>query len=428
MPRRPYGWDPNGPAPVLEHHSKVKHEILAAYLSAYVQRLLSNPNKPELKLTLIDGFCGGGLYRDADTGADAIGSPLVMLKAMQEAEVLANVNRKKPVQFDIDYFFIDTAPDATAQLTHVLDQRGYAHGANTNVHIIRSKFELQAHDLIQHVNRRMPRSGRAIFLLDQYGYSEVPTSAVRMIMRCIPAAEVILTFNAASLLTYLTDKEGRGERLLKKAGVPEALRGRAIEDIKLNQNDWRLFIQASLYPELVNECGAPYFTPFFIRSDKGHGEYWFVHFSKHARARDVMTRIHWDKSNYFIHYGGEGLDMFGGPAYSPSLDSAVGEQTGLGFEFGNREQQASIEALARQIPEQIYSAPDEGILFETLFDRNCNSSPAHADIYREAIARLRAEKELLVFGGPNNREKKKGKIADGDRIVRPKQIKFSFPT
>jgi hypothetical protein len=41
--------------------------------------------------------------------------------------------------------------------------------------------------------------------------------------------------------------------------------------------------------------------------------------SQHHRARDVMTEVHWANNNYFIHYGGAGLDMFQMVGYDPCM-------------------------------------------------------------------------------------------------------------
>ncbi|HZR36113.1 MAG TPA: three-Cys-motif partner protein TcmP [Nevskia sp.] len=415
-----YGWSVDGPLPVLENHSRAKHEILRGYLAAYVQTLLSNPNRGQFSLTLVDGFCGGGLYQ-----GEKPGSPLSMLEALREAEALVNTGRQKPIRFEVDYFFIDADPGATGLLTKVLKARGYEPRIGKDIHVWNAPFDSKADQLIEHIKRRMPRSGRAIFLLDQYGYSEVPTEIIRRIMKQMPSAEVILTFNVASLLTYISDKKGQAEAMLSSAGTPDSLKGRSITNIKLNEGDWRLFIQACMCPELVRNCGAPFYTLFFIRSEQGHGDYWLVHFSQHARARDVMTRIHWEKSNFFIHYGGAGLDMFEGLGYAASLDANVTDpnQSRLGFEFGEREREDSIKALMEQIPRLVYSAPEEAVVFGEMFATHCNMSPAHAELHREAIARLRNERQVEVV---RDRRVTASKIQDGDLIRRPIQTSMKW--
>lgn len=425
MSEKHYEWEIGKKLPILEHHSRAKHEILSAYLSAYVQTLLLGPTRDEFRLTLVDGFSGGGLYRLADTGEEMPGSPLVILNAMREADALANLERTQPIHFNVDYFFVEESRKSAAFLKHLLTERGYAEKLDESIHVWCDDFNNRAESLIEHVNKRMPRMGRAIFLLDQYGYSDVPAELIRNIMKRIPGSEVILTFNVASLLTYLTDKDDRAKKLLASASCPDALRGRSIEDIKLNQSDWRLFIQACLYPELIERCGAPFYTLFFIRSEQGHGDYWFVHFSKHARARDVMTRIHWEKGNFFIHYGGAGINMFEGVGYAPSLDAKVTNQGMLGFGFGETERKFSVDTLMEQIPSVVYSAPGESVVFDEMFATHCNLSPAHAGLHREAISKLRESGDLEVVSGNTGRTTA-AKIQGGDIIRAPVQRKIVF--
>lgn len=60
MTRRHYDWR-NGPAEI-EQHSIAKHEVLRAYLARYFETLASQPQIDNFRLTLVDGFAGGGLY------------------------------------------------------------------------------------------------------------------------------------------------------------------------------------------------------------------------------------------------------------------------------------------------------------------------------------------------------------------------------
>jgi hypothetical protein len=55
MSRSPYGWEPGSPPPIIQQHSIAKHEILRAYLSAYIRTLVSDPNRDEFRLVLVDG-------------------------------------------------------------------------------------------------------------------------------------------------------------------------------------------------------------------------------------------------------------------------------------------------------------------------------------------------------------------------------------
>ncbi|HUZ97525.1 MAG TPA: three-Cys-motif partner protein TcmP, partial [Edaphobacter sp.] len=326
-----------------------------------------------------------------------------------------------------DQEIVVTQADRTAAacLRLALTQRGYSDRIDKDLFLLNSEFESNADQLIEHVRRKMPRSQRAIFLLDQYGYSEVPTERIARIIQSLPGSEVILTFAIDALLTYFSERSEITRGLLQKMGIPEVLRGRSFEDIKRSETDWRLMVQSCLYQELVERCQAKYYTLFFIRSDRGHGDYWLIHFSQNPRARDVMTRIHWQNNNHFIHYGGPGLDMFRALGYvSKNDDQVIGYQHSL-FEFDEDAKQASTDGLVAQIGPMIY-ADSDGMTFGELFATTCNLSPASADIYRDAIDILRGHREIEVISSSTSKATQ-ARIQDGDRIVISDQRNLFLP-
>src|SRR5580698_10028245 len=107
MSRSPYGWEPGSPPPIVQQHSVAKHDILRAYLGAYIRTLVADPKRDEFRLVLVDGFAGGGLYRHAHTGKEVLGSPFIMLDAVKEADAAINAERRKQVKLNIEYFFIE---------------------------------------------------------------------------------------------------------------------------------------------------------------------------------------------------------------------------------------------------------------------------------------------------------------------------------
>ena len=130
----------------------------------------------------------------------------------------------------------------------------------------------------------------------------------------LPTAEVILTFAVDAFINFASDSHAT-KQILDRIDLPDVLKGRTLEEIKRVEKDFRLYIQSCFYKALVEKCGAKFFTVFFIRTT-GHGDYWLVHLSQHPKARDVMTTVHWNKNNHFIHYGDAGLDMFRTLGYS----------------------------------------------------------------------------------------------------------------
>jgi hypothetical protein len=233
-----------------------------------------------------------------------------------------------------------------------------------------------------------------------------------------------LTFGVDSLLNYASDGN-LTKSLLETIGVPDILQGRSIEDIKSSEREWRLFIQSALYKGLVSKCGARHFTPFFIRNNQGHGDYWLIHLSQHHRARDVMTEVHWQHNNYFIHYGGAGLDMFHMVGYDPDHDASRFGQGSLGFEFDDPAKQKSVNALKEQIPRLIHADTD-GMSFGELFATTCNDSPASSAIYKEAIGSLILEKEVQVISSKGGSRRSGQQIKQSDQIIVPRQSRFIF--
>ncbi len=419
MSRKHYDYS-DGPS-LIEQHSVAKHRVLQTYLSAYFQTLVSSPNQDEFRLTLVDGFAGGGEYRDPDSTQILPGSPLIMLDAVREADFKVNSERRKPVHLDVNYFFIEKKPETANYLKKVLIDRGYEHLFDDKIFLRNASFLDSVDDIIGFIRKKSPRNGRSIFLLDQYAYKDIPAHVVRTILHTLPRAEVILTFGVDSFINFASDK-GLSHRLLTQIGIPDALQGRTIDDIKSSERDWRLLIQGGLYKNLVESCGAEYFTPFFIRNRQGFGDYWLIHMSQHPRARDVMTEVHWQNNNYFIHYGGAGLDMFGSGmiGYDPRFDTRRSGQGALDFEFDDVAKRASVRALMDQIPRHIY-AHDEGVSFGELFTKTCNTTPASADIYRLALERLIEEKVIVAKSEQNSTRRAGASIKFSDQLLPPDQ-------
>ena len=73
-----FEWRPSEPPPRIEPHSKAKLDVLRRYIQEYFDRLNVNPQREEFRLDLIDGFAGGGTFRDGNT--EISGTPLVMLE------------------------------------------------------------------------------------------------------------------------------------------------------------------------------------------------------------------------------------------------------------------------------------------------------------------------------------------------------------
>jgi three-Cys-motif partner protein len=423
MARKPYQWPADGKPATIQQHSVAKHEVLGAYLTDYIQTLVASPHQDELRLTLVDGFAGGGIYVHDTTRQTVYGSPFVFLRSAEAAAALVNHGRQKLVQMNVDYFFVEVDANAHGSLKRTLTDQGYGPRIGQDIHLFNSAFEQQVDPILQFIAKKSPKKGRSIFLLDQYGYKDVPTAQIQQIFQTLPAAEVILTFNVDSFLNYASDSTTT-RNLLADIGIPDVLRGRSLEDIKRNEKDWRLYIQSCLYRDLVEACGASYYTLFFIRTE-GHGDYWLVHLSQHPRARDVMARVHWAKNNHFIHYGGAGIDMFRALGYSADNDQCYTGQSKLGFCFDDVAGESSVSTLMTQLPRLIH-AHDDGLSFGELFATTCNLSPADSVRYKTALEQLVQHREIEIISPDGARRLKASTITDKDQLVPAAQKTFGF--
>ena len=77
-----YLWGVGDSLPILDDHSLTKHRILREYLERYVAILTKNRSIPQLNLSLVDGFAGGGAYQHQKTNERLPGSPVLMLLSL----------------------------------------------------------------------------------------------------------------------------------------------------------------------------------------------------------------------------------------------------------------------------------------------------------------------------------------------------------
>jgi three-Cys-motif partner protein len=407
----------------IQQHSIAKHRILQTYLAKYFQTLVGNRPRDEFKLTLVDGFAGGGVYFHNDTKEIVRGSPFICLDAEREAEYEINKNRTKPVRVEVTHIFVEAAKAAYSHLDDALRKEGYGNRIGSSIQLRKGKFEDEVDSIIEFVAQKSPRSGRSLFILDQFGYNAVSTKVIQKIFNTLKKSEIILTFAVDSLFNYAN--ENNLEASLKRIHVPNIFRDQPLSEIKKSDRNWRLFVQSSLYNALISECQAKHYTPFFIRNETGHGDYWLIHLSQHQRARSVMTDVHWENQNSFIHYGGAGLDMFNMVGYDPQFDNDFLSQNILDFGFDNTAAKASVSKMMDQIPKLI-TEKSIGITFGQFYENTCNQSPASLAIYKESMEKLIAYGELDLIGANNLRRTKASQIELTDKIIKPKQINF-FP-
>lgn len=368
-----YIWNIGSPLPIIEDHSLVKLEIIEKYLEAYIQHLTILPVTSSLKCAIVDGFSGGGLYKNI-SGQEILGSPLRILDTIERLKkeiAFERENKKfKQIDFDISIYCIEKNAATFNFLQQTLTDRGLNHLAQ----IVNGEFEKVYSSIIQKL--RDKKYKKAIFLLDQYGYTDATINTIKSILGGFVNAEIILTFACDSLIDYLTIKN---KLALLKLGLDNYDIEKLL-DTKQDNDDNRKILQFRLLKSIIDKVGACYYTPFFVQGQKTHRAYWLLHFSNHPIARNEMLKLHYKNHNSFIHYGGEGLDMFG---YSTKNKNTM-------FLFTEEDRIRGLNLIKKQIQNKIIDYDNK--TFGTLIQNEINNTPATIETIRESL------KDQLYYG------------------------------
>lgn len=414
MSHKAHKWRPGQPPPTIQPHSRAKHRLLEAYLRRYVETLTQNIRVDRLRLTVVDGFAGGNIYTDPSTGGTCRGSPSIVLDALREAEVKANVRRKKPFKLLDHCFFIEKDWGAFDSLKATLAAGQHSKSVDQTIHLMKGEFDSHVGGITSFINAKS-RTGRSLFILDQFGFSQVPFRTIRNIFASIPNAEVVLTFAAEDLIDHLSDNKPNPKLRLNPGLDLDSLASKIDKANPL----WKRLIQTELHGVVQKLADAKYFTPFFLRCKESHRDLWLVHLSRHHRARDVMVGVHWDLQNTFAHYGKSGLNMLLG--YDQDEDFMfTGQSTFEAFLFDAVAAERTKAALTEELPKLLRDHHQE-VSFRTLFATISNQIPATSQQVRDVFRILSAEERVLIRDETKLVTRTAGIQRETDLIITPPQ-------
>lgn len=406
-----FKWHPDEAPPNIEAHSKAKLDVLRSYLRADFDRLNVNPQRREFKLDLIDGFAGGGTF--LDKGAIQSGTPLIMLEEANEATGRLNRGRTKRLHIDCKFYFVDKEKAHTDHLRKVLAERGYD-TSDGNIVVQNRRFEDEIENILNSIQQRQPRAGRAIFLLDQTGFSQVGLALVSRIFNALPAAEVILTFAADALINHLSETPQ-----IAKAVAPLRLTEAQIHDlIQYRDGDGgRALVQRTLRDHARNVTGAEYDTPFFIRPEQSRRALWFLHLSRHPTARDVMIQRHWDIQNTFEHYGPGGFGLLGWDALRDSGTLPL-------FQFRELDAKQMQDSLLNSLPRELFGlVSEQPVTIDALRHMLANRTAARFSDLDQIILHLVKEREFEILNSEGKmRSRVLTRLSPTDQIALPSTL------
>ena len=403
-----FKWHPDEPPPQIEPHSKAKLTVLRSYLRAYFDRLNVNPHREEFKLDLVDGFAGGGVFTDGN--ATLSGTPIIMLEETAAARERLNEGRVKPLNIDCKFYFVDKKRAHTDHLRMALREREYRVDGDSIV-VQTGLFEDEVERILQSIRQRQPRAGRAIFLLDQTGFSQVELALVSRIFSELPASEVILTFAADALINHLAETPQIAKAVAPLQLTTSQIR-KYIED--RDGDAGRALVQRALRDHTRITTGAAYDTPFFIRPHHSRRALWFLHLSRHPTARDVMIQRHWDVQNTFEHYGRGDFGMLGWDALRDSGSLPL-------FQFRELDAIELHNQLLDSLPRELFAlASDQPVTMDAVRHALANRTAARFSDLDQVILQLFREKEFEILNPEGNvRSRALTRLRSTDRIALP---------
>ncbi|MCY1668307.1 three-Cys-motif partner protein TcmP [Rhizobium sp. SL86] len=406
-----FEWKIGSPPPALRSHSGAKLRLIEHYLDAYFDAVVRKPSIDRLRITLIDGFCGGGAFDD--NGRHVQGTPFLLLNAVSKAHLRLNAARAKPLAIDAQFHFVDKSPAATAFLLEQLHNHGYGSRIGQDIFIHTKPFEAAAVDIQEIIKKRTANNvGRSLFLLDQKGYTLAPVSTIRSIFQQFKRAECILTFAVDFLIDYLSD---RPENL--KAVVPIGLMPEQVRDfVRLRGTDGgRYAVQRILLSHLQRSTSAEFATPFFIRSQEAAKDLWLVHLSRHATARNVMVDSHWAVKNHSVHQGRGGLEING---FNPQIDNLPQ------FMFADYEREQMLKRLEEDVMRRL-SGDAQQINYGQFIDRIVNETPARLSDLEATFGSLTQSRRLAILD-KDGKLRRASNPSREDFIEVHRQYSFSF--
>jgi len=380
-PPRSFQWE--GRPPTRLAHSSIKHELIRTYVRDYLEILTNVPKRTSLRLTLFDGFAGGGAFEE--NGSLIVGTPLILAE-----EVVFAAQRKsaeRGIAFDIDLWAAEKDGANFESLRYQFESSGLTNAFPGRIHLRNGSYEIALNEAVSKMKLVKNTTGRSIFLFDQTGFNNVNLDHIRYIFDNFKNPEVILTFS----VSWLVDLAKSDATFLKKVSTLGINEHSLIELLEA-KNDWspRYGGQKWIREYIARYIGSQYDTCFFLKTRPSNKDMWLLHFAKSWRARDAMMEVHYKFSNKTHFYGKPGFQMLG---YDPHVD-----QSQLIFDFTDENIVESSISLVEDIPRTLRDKGGaEGISLLDLFRREMNDTPLTFSNFQKGVAIARDNKVVEVI-------------------------------
>jgi hypothetical protein len=202
----------------------------------------------------------------------------------------------------------------------------------------------------------------------------------------VKGAEVILTFNVDSLVSFLSDTDLSRQKLTEM-GLEQYIDWQGMQQLKASSPaEWRSVIQRNLARGLVESSGAKHYTIFYITPmGSTSWTYWLVHLSNNFKARDVMMELHWQHANHFSHYLEPDLFTLGYRTNNDAVATGQGAfNLGEAHHFDALASKRCRSGLSEKLIPAIYDS-GASMLFAQWLEKIGSSTPATSDMVRQAL-------------------------------------------
>lgn len=398
-------WSADGSfIPTIDPHTKAKHLIIEKYVENLIIKLYGSGQRGLDKFTFIDGFCGGGIYKDNESeNKEWLGSPVRLIKAVQEG--YRKANRTYPI--DVKYVFIDDKQKHIDCLkNYVMPKVGFEEIAESEqCEFICGEFE----DYVNYcVITAEKRRGHYFFLLDPQGWTDVSMQSIRKITS-MKKSEILYTFMIDPIIRFITERDkslsSGFENILEASGYYQEANPSLINTVPMQcyirEESMRLFREKGQAKHVFSFAVVP-------RGDI-RVLYYLLHMSKSLTALEVMKDSFWEENTLSYEYCFEvyGLGF-------RTIDYYEREQLHLQFKIEKTKDQECIDLLNRDLKKILENNPD-GITFLKASEKTMEFNPARRSHYEQYISQLREEQLIEIV--------RDGKAITGKRLdLRRKDI------
>ncbi|RZM82139.1 three-Cys-motif partner protein TcmP [Leptolyngbya iicbica LK] len=421
MGRSKLHWSADGnQMPIISPHTLAKHQILSEYIEHLILTLYGKvyPRGVET-FTLIDGFCGGGIYEEEAAQKKLKGSPILMIEAVRKAFRQA----KKRQSLNVRYVFVDAGKEHVQCLkNHSMSYWGLENLIDGEKHLTQgeeSTLTEQCEFIIGDFEKCSDycitiaslRKGHSFFLLDPAGWDDVSVATMRKI-NDTPGSEILYTHMIGQLKRFVIGKYGKnkekfertleGEGYYKKSNL-ESL-DRVGEQMYLRNETARLFREKGF--SHLNPHKKHLITFALIPRGKTQVLYYLIHMSRHITALEVIKERFCESNSLDYQYQyevyGYGFRTFditkskGQLLLEPSLYEEEYSTLTINVDREHKDWRLFIKKFDEQIADLIYQNQD-GITFMEICQKIGQFNPASRNMYEQYINFLRDNGDVEVL-------------------------------